>query len=324
MSTELVHFDAARRHLAEAHRIDEVKQIRDTAEALRQYVRQQGESLEMQNQAAEIKLRAERRAGEMLIEVERVKPQDAVSHSTMECDTPTYTQILREQNIAPVTAHRWQVEASVPSDVFERHIVETKQSGGELTSVGLYTLGREVAKQPHVSFNTGKNEWYTPPVYIEAARQVMGGIDIDPASSHKANEAVKAPKYYTVEDDGRRQPWLGNVWMNPPYAQPLISDFCDLLVKKYKDGEVQQACVLVNNATETLFYQNMLKECAGVCFIKGRVKFVDEQGKESGAPLQGQTVLYFGNQHHQFAEMFQAFGVILHGNGTKRTNSIAG
>lgn len=43
-----------------------MKLIRDKAEALRQYIRQQKGSLEMQNQCAEIKLRAERRAGEML------------------------------------------------------------------------------------------------------------------------------------------------------------------------------------------------------------------------------------------------------------------
>ena len=67
--TALVRFDAARRALIEARSIDEVKDVRDKAEALRLYMRQAGESLEMQNDVAEIKLRAERRAGEMLGEM---------------------------------------------------------------------------------------------------------------------------------------------------------------------------------------------------------------------------------------------------------------
>jgi len=69
--TALVKFDEARRALALATSIDEVKDIRDKAAALVAYVRQQGESLEMQNQCAEIKLRAERRAGELLAESEK-------------------------------------------------------------------------------------------------------------------------------------------------------------------------------------------------------------------------------------------------------------
>lgn len=67
-ATGLVKFDQARQALMEAKTVDEVKEIRDKAEALRLYLRQQGASLEMQNHCAEIKLRAERRAGDLLKE----------------------------------------------------------------------------------------------------------------------------------------------------------------------------------------------------------------------------------------------------------------
>ncbi len=167
-------------------------------------------------------------------------------------------------------------------------------------------------KGAHVSNNSGGYEWYTPPELIEAARLTMNTIDLDPASSDVGNEIVKARQYYTVQNDGRKQPWQGNVWMNPPYSQPLVTEFCDLLVEKLLTNGIKQACVLVNNATETNFYQNMLRHCQAVCFIKGRVKFIDKKGNSTGVPLQGQTVLYFGDNVNEFAENFTRFGVILH------------
>src|SRR5262249_48233781 len=66
--TALQRLDTARQLLAEARTVDEVKHIRDQAEAIRQYYRQAGMGLEAQNDAAEIKVYAERRIGELLAE----------------------------------------------------------------------------------------------------------------------------------------------------------------------------------------------------------------------------------------------------------------
>lgn len=163
----------------------------------------------------------------------------------------------------------------------------------------------EVRNRPHVANNSGNNEWYTPADYIEAAREVMGSIDIDPASNDIAQETVKAAVYYTAETNGLDKEWRGNVWMNPPYASDLIGKFIDKLVGELPN--IEQAIVLVNNATETEWFGKLISRANAVCFPRSRVKFYMPDGK-TGAPLQGQAVIYFGEHKERFAEVFSGKG----------------
>lgn len=163
----------------------------------------------------------------------------------------------------------------------------------------------EVRNRPHVANNSGNNEWYTPADYIEAAREVMGSIDIDPASNDIAQETVKAAVYYTAETNGLDKEWRGNVWMNPPYASDLIGKFIDKLVGELPN--IEQAIVLVNNATETEWFGKLISRANAVCFPRSRVKFYMPDGK-TGAPLQGQAVIYFGAHKERFAEVFSGKG----------------
>lgn len=170
----------------------------------------------------------------------------------------------------------------------------------------------EKTHKPHITFNSGNNEWYTPENIIEAARNVMGSIDVDPASNDIAQEYIKAEKYFTIETNGLIQEWHGNVWMNPPYAADMIGKFINKLNEEVEAEHIDSAIVLVNNATETTWFRNLLTYAKCVCFPYGRVKFITPGG-ESGSPLQGQAIIYIGDDKSAFVREFEKIGWVCNG-----------
>lgn len=150
------------------------------------------------------------------------------------------------------------------------------------------------------------NEWYTPAALVDAARQVLGEIDLDVASSAKANETVGAKNFYTVADDGLTKIWRGRVFMNPPYQRRLIEKFVDKLLSSDFDA----AIVLVNAATETKWFSKLAAACDAVCFISGRIKFIQDDGKQAKKnPRTGSAVFYFGRDKEKFFEIFGSLGL---------------
>lgn len=170
-------------------------------------------------------------------------------------------------------------------------------------------------RKPHVANNSGCNEWYTPPHVIAVARAVMGDIDLDPASSAIANKSVRAKRYFDIETDGLAHGWAGRVWMNPPYSSDLVIRFCEKLIEQLgrQDGVVE-ACVLVNNATETAAGQLMLSRSTAACFPSGRIRYLaPETDMPSKTPLQGQMLVYFGPHADAFEREARTLGVVLMG-----------
>lgn len=207
----------------------------------------------------------------------------------------------------------------------EPEIVQAVEEGRLAVSAAVQAIElppeaqREAAASPepakaikvHVANNSGNMEWYTPAQFIEAAREAMGSIDTDPASCELANRTVKAETYYTTETNGLAHPWNGNVWLNPPYCQPLISEFAEAVTHRFSLGEIDQAIVLVNNATETAFFQRMMEQASAICFPKSRIRYVNHEGVLALTPLQGQAFIYFGEEWMRFKDNFSQFGKVV-------------
>src|SRR4051794_31827362 len=81
------------------------------------------------------------------------------------------------------------------------------------------------ALDPAHGTRSGDGEYYTPDPYLDAVREVLGAIDLDPASCPEAQGTVRAARIYTAEDDGLVLPWFGRVFVNPPYARGAVDAF---------------------------------------------------------------------------------------------------
>lgn len=162
----------------------------------------------------------------------------------------------------------------------------------------------------HRAQGTGENEWYTPQTHLDAAYEVLGNIDLDPASSEIANKTVQADRIFTIDDDGLTKEWAGRVWMNPPYAQPFIAQFVEKLASEYEAGRVTEAISLTHNYTDTVWFHRAAKSCAAICFTRGRIGFLSPEGKKA-APTQGQAFFYYGSKVAEFVTSFSRIGFVV-------------
>jgi phage N-6-adenine-methyltransferase len=154
---------------------------------------------------------------------------------------------------------------------------------------------------------TGEFERYTPAVYIEASRLVLGAVDLDPATSEIAQRTICAEKYFTAETDGLKREWHGRVWLNPPYHRELMPAFIDKLIVEFFAGRTTAAIMLTNNCTDTDWFLAAAMTCNAICWTHGRIKFTDENGI-AVLPTQGQAFFYFGPDAKNFESVFCRFG----------------
>ena len=97
--------------------------------------------------------------------------------------------------------------------------------------------------------------------------------------------------------------------MNPPYGRGMI----DAAIGRFlvELPRLSAAIVLTNNATETRWFQSMMRECQAVFFTDRRIAFVSPDNKAVSGNTRGQTFFYFGQRWYQFAQTFKQFGPCL-------------
>lgn len=177
----LIRYDTARRALAEARAVDEVKDIRDKAEAMAAYARQARDQ-DLIAWATEIKIRAERKCGEML--KEGAKNGDrATKESNLRVGPNSRDGIsgptLSDIGISPNQSSRWQKLADMPEEHFETAVATAKEHAGQVTTAHMLRVADELRKISELKAEIAAAERHNAahPNPDEIALRVWGPID---------------------------------------------------------------------------------------------------------------------------------------------------
>jgi hypothetical protein len=145
-AAQLVRYEHARTALAECYRVDEVKDIRDKAEAMAAYARQAKDS-ELIQYATEIKVRAERRCGELLATAEKNRGAAGIGTSAVQRDDRT-PPTLEEMGLTKNESSRYQRLAAMPDEHFETAVATAKATAGEVTTAFMLREAKKAKPAP--------------------------------------------------------------------------------------------------------------------------------------------------------------------------------
>lgn len=137
-------------------------------------------------------------------------------------------------------------------------------------------------------FSSEKQDWCTPQQFFDELDAEFHFV-LDAAATHQNS---KCKRCFTPEDDGLIQNWDmgGAVYCNPPYGKEI-----GLWVKKaYEEAQKGTTIVMLIPArTDTKYFHEYIYHKAEIRFVKGRLKFTDENGIPKGtAPFPSMVVIY--------------------------------
>ena len=281
--------------------IAHAKELRDRLAGYAEYYRNDVKKF---TEVYEGQLRTERYIGLMLAEFPNANGNQ---YTKMEGDTmsPSTVPTLSDLGFTKKQSSRLQQLAEIPEDRFNSYIEAKKNAQEKITKTDILDLVKQVSARDEYD----GDEWKTPIEWIEAARDLMGAIDLDPASHDTAQAIIQAGEYYTKDENGLNRPWNrpdgtpARVWCNPPYSTALVQAFTFKALEEYRAGNADQVLVLVNNCTDTQWFYALAQQFP-IMFSRGRVDFWYEDPDDKTPTRQGQALFYFGPDAERFYASF--------------------
>lgn len=163
-----------------------------------------------------------------------------------------------------------------------------------------------------INQTSGNCDWWTPLEIIEAARATMGGIDLDPASSWRANKLVGATCWFGLQRggamiDGLAHEWRGRIWLNHPFGRNSNGKWIGKLLRENKEGRVTQACCITYACTSEAWFQPLFNGAAQ-CWLSPRTNYLLPDGTLKRGVTKGSVVTYFGELVSEFIRAFEKLG----------------
>lgn len=145
-------------------------------------------------------------------------------------------------------------------------------------------------------FSSSTIECETPQAFFERLDAEFD-FTLDPAATP---ENAKCKRYYTANEDGLIQPWIGVVFCNPPYGR-VIGDW---VRKAYEEAQKGSTVVmLIPSRTDTRWWHSWVMKAKEIRFIKGRLKF---SGSNNSAPFPSAVVVFGPGEHKPFISAMKA------------------
>ena len=140
-----------------------------------------------------------------------------------------------------------------------------------------------------VHYSSKTVEWYTPKYIFEALNVEF---DLDPCHPNIKNKTPAKKHYILPINDGLKDPWFGNIWLNPPYGKAL-NDWMPKMAEHSNGIALIPVTVMPNRLTHI-----WLPTTTGLCFIKGRVPFVNQEGSQGVNP-HGSMLVAWGRHNYK-------------------------
>ena len=161
----------------------------------------------------------------------------------------------------------------------------------------LHPVGHAPSFWSAAAISSTHDGWTTPPDVMECLYAVVGNpVDLDPCSPVRTGPKapVRARLRYTMADDGLDLPWIGTVYVNPPYGRTLPL----WIAKARHEAESGRAMVLalVPARTDTRWWHDHIAGRADVWLLKGRLAF--GSGGQP-APFPSALVAWSAHEEHR-------------------------